>query len=161
MLVTTLFFENEQDDLYKFVKKLGSFSKIYLNNLNNNQFGGLNCVQATKAVIGFVNTIVEQSVKKKTLSNSKEIKGLSIDKNEEEQSPLKDIMIEINESPLNMLVLDDDPENYSYIRNQLMNAKPKEPIDFTVLHHKKFGENTIWKKIEILQEIKNSDWEDR
>lgn len=54
---------------------------------------------------------------------------------------------EINDTALNIVVLEDQRQNHSYIKEQLINIGSKELMKLEMMHKNNFGENTLWKKL--------------
>ncbi|UCH96963.1 MAG: hypothetical protein JSV88_08970 [Candidatus Aminicenantes bacterium] len=54
---------------------------------------------------------------------------------------------EINDTTLNIVVLEDQKQNHPYIKEQLVNISYDRVMSFDMMHKNNFGENTIWKKL--------------
>lgn len=54
---------------------------------------------------------------------------------------------EINDTALNIVVLEDQKQNHSYIKEQLINISSDQLMSYNMMHKNYFGENTIWKKL--------------
>jgi hypothetical protein len=54
---------------------------------------------------------------------------------------------EINDTGLNIVVLEDQKQNHPYIKEQLINISSEELMKLEMMHKNNFGENTLWKKL--------------
>ena len=53
----------------------------------------------------------------------------------------------INDTGVNIVVLEDQKDNRPYIKEQLSNVSSDKVMDFQMMHKENFGEDTLWKKI--------------
>jgi len=54
---------------------------------------------------------------------------------------------EINDTAVNIVVLEDQKQNRPYIKEQLINISSDKLMSCNMMHKNNFGENTIWKKL--------------
>lgn len=81
------------------------------------------------------------------------INELSKDNNNKSSSTWEKVMSqirEINETSVNIVVLKNQKENHSYIKDQLSNISFNKVINFGMIHKKNFGEDSLWKKLNEL-----------
>jgi hypothetical protein len=54
---------------------------------------------------------------------------------------------EINDTGVNIVVLEDQKQNHPYIKEQLINISSSQLMSYQMMHKSGFGEDTLWKKL--------------
>lgn len=54
---------------------------------------------------------------------------------------------EINETSVNIVVLEDQRQNHPYIKERLIDISSDQLMNYSMVHKNNFGENTLWKKL--------------
>jgi hypothetical protein len=76
-----------------------------------------------------------------------ELSKYSINESSARWEQIMEQITKVNETGVNIVVMKNQKENYSYIKDQLSNISLNKIPDFEMIHKKNFGEDSLWKKL--------------